>query len=127
MSEANLKKALRDIIDAHINRVTRKSFIPLTNDAIKNATSRQYKTFQNVLKRRIAGLVTSEMRVRHLLNTKYVTNLNKNQIVTQLKNTNITNQVKFNQALKNKGYALSPSANQKQRISKKGLWARITK
>jgi hypothetical protein len=125
MSEANLKKALRNVINAHIRHTTSNG--PVTNYSIKRATAAQYTTFQNVLKRRIAGLVTSEMRVRHLLNTKYVTNLNKNQIVTQLKNTNITNQVKFNQALKNKGYALSPSANQKQRISKKGLWARITK
>lgn len=61
------------------------------------------------------------MRIRHLLNKKYVTNLNKNQIVVQMKNINITNQASLNLALKKQGYFLSQSANDKQRISKPTL------
>jgi hypothetical protein len=105
MSEANLKQALRKLINDHIEHVTQLS---------GNANT---KPFQNVLKKRIASMITSEMRVRHLLNKKYVTNVNKNQIVSRLKNTNIANPAALNNALKKQGYVLSPSANGKQRIS----------
>ena len=57
MSEANLKKALRNIINAHMNTVPSTS---LTN---------QYKTFRNVLKRRVASIVTPNMRSRHVIKT----------------------------------------------------------
>jgi len=70
MSEANLKKALRNVINAH---TTRPSNI--------NATSIQ---FQNVLKRRVASIVTPEMRASHVTGSNKNNKLNGDENLRRL-------------------------------------------
>lgn len=74
--------------------------------------------FVRALQRRMENIITPEVRARHLLKTKYRTNLNVNQVLADVKNSSFTNQITFNKALQTKGYVIGNPVNGKPTISK---------
>jgi hypothetical protein len=85
MSEANLKQAFRNLVKAHIAHAASNGSTN-RNAATLNARDK----FKTALNDYVKGTVTHDMRIRYLLNKHYVTNVNKNYLVSLLKNTNAT-------------------------------------
>ena len=115
MSEANLKEVVRKLVATHIQKLKSGG----------NLTAENMKTFKRDLQGQVTRLLKNrpELRLGHYLKTRYVTNLNHNQIIAQMKNVSagITTPEQFTQALANKGYDVSQQEHGKIRIRKKGF------
>jgi len=106
MSEASLKQAFRTLVKAHIAHAASNNH---STTSRTNATSNARNAFQTALNAYVKGTVTRDMRIRYLLNKNYVTNVNKNYLVSELlKNTNLGN--------------LTPTTNLTKRIEKLGYF-----
>jgi hypothetical protein len=120
MSEANLKQAFRNLVKAHIahaasGRKTKRN----------SETFSQRYTFQQVLQQYINKTVTHDMRLRYLLNKNYVTNVNKNYLVSQLKTTALNNLPK---SLRGIGYYVGdPNKNTGKRSIRTPVGAGVRK
>jgi hypothetical protein len=111
MSEANLKQAFRSLVNAHLTHASSNQAATNRNNATKSAKNE----FRAKLQTYVKGLVTPEMRIRHLLNTKYITNVNKNKLIPKLGNVQ-PNKPAVNQKLKNLGYVVTNNRNGKSII-----------
>jgi len=107
MSEANLKQAFRNLVKAHIAHAASKNHSTNRNAATSNARDK----FKTTLNAYVKGTVTHDMRIRYLLNKHYVTNVNKNYLVSLLKTTKLTNDAIANHLRQKEGYVVSNTTN----------------
>jgi CTP synthase (UTP-ammonia lyase) len=113
MSEASLKQAFRNLVKAHIAHAASKG----STGNRTNATVSQLTTFKNALNAYVKGTVTHDMRIRYLLNKHYTTNVNKNYLVSLLKNTP-ANKVAIEKHLREQeGYYFGTTKNSNQKVS----------
>jgi hypothetical protein len=123
MSEANLKQAFRTLVKAHIAHAASNKH----GGDRTAATSNARKAFQTALNAYVKGTVTHDMRIRYLLNKHYVTNVNKNYLVSLLKNIP-ANKVSIQKHLnENEGYYFGPIKNSNQQVIRPPISAAIRK
>jgi len=113
MSEANLKQAFRTLVKAHIAHAASNGSKGNRTAATKPARN----AFQTALNTYVNKTVTHDMRIRYLLNKHYTTNVNKNYLVSLLRNTEASKVAIENHLRDQEGYYFGTTKNSNQKVS----------